>query len=72
MWLRLTRPDALIYLDAGYETTCHRRRLNWTPAEYAEQLHRLRHARQHAGLYLPTDDLTPDDVVERVMVFLHG
>ena len=70
MWLRLTRPDALIYLHAAYATTVARRQLNWTPDEYAEQLRRLAHARQHAGLIVPTDDLTPGQVLGRALDFL--
>ena len=32
--------------------------------EYAEQLHRLRHARQHADLFLDTNPLTFEEVID--------
>ena len=70
MWKQLTNPDVLIFLDASYEVTCRRRHLNWTEAEYAEQHHRLDHARQHADLYLMTDQLTPRNVQDMVSSFL--
>lgn len=63
MWKRLTDPDILIYLDVSYENTIIRRKLDWTLAEYAEQLHRLRHARQHADLVLDTNPYTFDEVL---------
>src|SRR4030043_526318 len=62
MWKRLTNPDILIYLDVSYENTIIRRNLDWSYSEYAEQLHRLRHARQHADLLLDTNPLTFDEV----------
>jgi ABC-type cobalamin/Fe3+-siderophores transport system ATPase subunit len=71
MWQRLTKPDVLIFLDASYPMTCHRRKLNWTPDEYAEQHRRLAHAREHADCYILTDELSPAEVQTTVMVFLH-
>lgn len=71
MWLQLTNPDVLIFLDASYEITCRRRNLNWTEYEYAEQHRRLAHARQHADLYILTDQLTPEEVQQEVRRFLH-
>ncbi|MBN2147019.1 MAG: hypothetical protein JW726_06505 [Anaerolineales bacterium] len=70
MWQRITNPDLLIYLDVSYENTLQRRRLDWTPAEYAEQLHRLRHARQHADIFVDTNPLTPTEVLQKVLDFL--
>jgi len=70
MWQRITSPDVLIYLDVSYENTIRRRQLNWTPDEYAEQLHRLRHARQYANFYLDTNLLTISEVLEQVINFL--
>jgi cytidylate kinase len=72
MWQRLTKPDLLIFIDASYPVTCRRRRLDWTEEEYAEQHRRLAHARQHADLYLNTDGLTVDEVLERVQQFIHA
>ncbi len=70
MWRRISNPDILIFLDVSYELSTHRRRLNWTEAEYAEQHHRLRDARQHADLYIDTNPLTPEQVLKRVLTFL--
>jgi hypothetical protein len=70
MWQRLTKPDLLIYLHVSFPLTIQRRKLNWTPAEYEEQLHRLRHARQHADLSIDTDQLTPEEVLETVILFV--
>jgi len=70
MWKRLTNPDILIYLDVSYENTILRRKLDWTFKEYSEQLHRLRHARLYADLFIDTNALELDDVVQSVDQFL--
>jgi deoxyadenosine/deoxycytidine kinase len=70
MWKRLTNPDILIYLDVSYENTILRRNLDWTYAEYAEQLHRLRHARQHADLILDTNPLSFDEILNAALRFI--
>lgn len=72
MWRRLTDPDFLIYLDAELRTVARRRCINWGKRYLADERHRLRHARQHCDLYLPTDDLTEEEVLERVVDFLEG
>jgi cytidylate kinase len=71
MWQRLTKPDILIFLDASHQTTCRRRRLDWTEAEWQEQQYRLRHARANAHLYLDTDTLTIDEVLDQVIAFIN-
>lgn len=70
MWQRLVHPDVLIFLDASYEVTIRRRKLEWTIEDYQEQHRRLFHARQHAQLYLLTDDLSPQSVLNNVIQFL--
>lgn len=72
MWQRITHPDVLIYLDVTYENAQKRRCLNWTPDEYAEQLRRLEHSRQHAHLTLDTNPLTVDQVLDAVVQFLNS
>lgn len=72
MWKRISNPDSLIYLHSSYEVSTLRRRLNWTEAEYAEQLRRLAHARQHADLIIETDLLTIEEVLQRVLNFLRA
>jgi len=70
MWQQISHPDWLIFLDVSYPETLNRKKLNWTPAEYQEQVRRLAHARQHADFYLMTDGLTPEQVAQKVTEFL--
>lgn len=71
MWRRITDPDVLIYLDAQLATIRLRRRDPDFPAWLLEaERYRLRHARQHCAIYLPTDDLTPEEVLARVLAAL--
>jgi ABC-type glutathione transport system ATPase component len=57
MWKRITNPDLLIFLQVSYTLSQQRRPMNWTEADYEEQQRRLSHAREHADLYLDTDNL---------------
>ena len=41
-----------------------------TPNEYEKQEYRLRDARQHADFYLDTDELTPEDILNKVLKFI--
>ena len=70
MWQRLTNPQILVFLDVSYPTSCHRRKLDWTEADWQEQQDRLSHARANADLYLDTDTLTVDEVLNRVVEFI--
>ncbi len=70
MWRRLARPDFLIYLDARLETITRRRGIDWGQERLDALNARLAHARAHCNLYLPTDDLTPPEVVARVRAAL--
>lgn len=70
MWQRITHPDFLIYLQVSYPNTMVRRNLNWTQAEYEEQLFRLRHARENADLLVDTDNLSEEQVIEFVLATL--
>jgi deoxyadenosine/deoxycytidine kinase len=71
MWRRIVRPDILIYLDVDFETLTQRRRqLRFGPAELAEQLRRLAHARAHCDLYVDTSSLSVDEVRTAVFDFL--
>jgi deoxyadenosine/deoxycytidine kinase len=71
MWKRLTNPDILIYLDVSYPLTIKRRHMNWTRGEYQEQVRRLDHARNHADLYIDTDELNTEEVLVRVLDYLN-
>jgi hypothetical protein len=72
MWQRLNPPDLLVYLDVTIETTRQRGRagLGWDQRYLDEQHERLRHARTHCDLYLPTDGLSQAEVLERVVEFV--
>ncbi|OQY25806.1 MAG: hypothetical protein DRJ03_30585 [Chloroflexi bacterium] len=72
MWRRITNPDILICLDAELNTIARRRRISWGQRYLNDERHRLRHARQHCDLLLPTDDLTKAQVLERVLAFLES
>ncbi len=70
MWRRLNCPDFLIYLDASLETIQERLGRPWEARWLELQRERLRHAREHCDLYLPTDGKSLDQLVEEVLRFL--
>jgi deoxyadenosine/deoxycytidine kinase len=73
MWQRIARPDFLIYLDVDFDTLTRRRRqLRFGPAELAEQVRRLAHARAHCDLYVDTSSLNMDEVRTAVFNFLQN
>jgi deoxyadenosine/deoxycytidine kinase len=72
MWQLITNPDILIYLDVSYKESLRRRPMNWTQKDFDQELDRLRHARINTNYYLNTDDLTPAEVLERVLFFLNN
>lgn len=72
MWQRISKPDILVYLDASYETCSQRKRLDWVPAEHAEELRRLSHAREHCHIYIHTDPLGVEEVLTRALRELEG
>lgn len=72
MWRRLTNPDILIFLNASYSVAQARRKLSWNTKEYKIQENRLRDARQYADFYLDTDELSPKEVLEKVIGFLEA
>jgi hypothetical protein len=71
MWRQIANPGVLIYLDAGIETVRARRDdPEWPEWLLMQEIERLRHAREHCDLYLETDSLTSDEVIEQVLAFL--
>jgi len=70
MWRRIARPDFLVYLDARLDTIARRRVIDWGQQRLDVLNTRLAHARAHCDLYLPTDDLEPSQVVDRVRAAL--
>src|SRR3990172_13051725 len=65
MWQIITKPDILIYLNASFPVSTARLKLNWQKKDHDEQLRRLHHARGHANLLINTDDLTPEQVLQK-------
>jgi RNase adaptor protein for sRNA GlmZ degradation len=73
MWHRITRPDILIYLDVSYPAARLRRpHIDGGPERLADQHTRLVHARNHCDYYLDTSDLTPLQVRQAVLAFIHS
>ncbi|NJC95094.1 MAG: hypothetical protein C3F07_14115 [Anaerolineales bacterium] len=72
MWQIISKPDVLIYLHASFPVSTARRRLDWREKDYDEQYRRLSHARDHAHIIIDTDDLTPDQVLQKALEHLTG
>jgi cytidylate kinase len=72
MWRKITNPDVLIYLHVSYPVSLQRRQQTLSEAEYQEQVHRLRHARQFADLLIETDELSASEVLQKVLSHLQG
>jgi len=71
MWQRISRPRWLVYLDVSFSTITRRRLpIHFRPQELVEQKRRLAHAKQNCDLYIPTDDLTPDEILKLVLEFV--
>ena len=60
-----TNPDILIYLDVTPETCFER-----TGKEREGRTDNLSHARENCDLYISTDEMAIDEVLERTMMFL--
>ena len=73
MWQRITKPDLLVYLDVDYPTTLIRRpHIDLGPERVDIQNQRLLHAREHADFYIDTSGLTPEEIGNKVLVFLNS
>ncbi len=67
MWKQIGNPDILIYLDVSYEVSTARTASNWPRVIYDKQVQRLEHAKLNADLYIQTDELSPDKVLEYIL-----
>jgi deoxyadenosine/deoxycytidine kinase len=72
MWQKISRPDVLIYLDASLPVVAERRSADWSEEYLAKLNRRLSHARQHCDLYIQTDRLSEEEVLERALDFLRA
>ena len=70
MWQVITKPNILIFLHASFPVSTARRKLNWREKDYDEQSRRLSPARHHAHIIIDTDDLTPDQVLQKALDYL--
>jgi hypothetical protein len=70
MWQRITGPDLLVYLDVSWGTARQRRPTDAGPGWWDELARRLRHARQYADMYILTDELSPQEVLDRTLALL--
>lgn len=70
MWQIISKPDVLIYLHSSFLVSTLRRNLNWQLKDYDEQLRRLSHAREHAGIIIETDNVTPEQVLQEALSYL--
>jgi len=70
LWQYFQPPAVLIYLDARLATIAQRRPIDFSDDYLDELRYRLRHARQNCDLYVQTDDLTPAEVLEKVIAYL--
>lgn len=66
LWNR-TQPDILIVLDAQLISIRQRRTVSWGEERLAAQRKRLDDACQHADLYIQTDELSKDEIVQCVL-----
>lgn len=74
LWERLhPQTNVLIMLDARFETTKQRRpSISYGPERLEEQRRRLAMAREQCHLYLPTDDLSIEQVRQTVVNWLEA
>ncbi len=70
MWLRITRPDLLIYLAVSREAAERRVGQPFPSGMWERMLTRLAHARAHADLLVETAPLSAVEVLELVLQFL--
>lgn len=67
-WLwRHKKPDFLVVLDVTLTTARRRRNVSWDEHKLADQHRALADARKNCHLYLPTDDLTTEQVTAKVV-----
>lgn len=63
-------PDFLIMIDATLETIKKRRKVTWDQGRLVVQHERLKDARENADLYIQTDSLSKEMVVQKVLDFI--
>ncbi len=69
LWQR-RNPDYLVMLDATLPVVRRRRNVAWDEERLTVQRERLKNARQHADLFIQTDALSKEEVVQTVLSYL--
>ncbi|MCR3922705.1 MAG: hypothetical protein NUK65_09350 [Firmicutes bacterium] len=69
LWMR-KNPTVLVYLYCSLATAQKRRQIFWGQERLNDQWQRLAHARAHCDLFLTTDEMTIQDVLETVITFV--
>ncbi len=73
MWLRLSNPDVLIYLDVDQDVAAQREGLSQPSSWWQDEREfRLAHARAHCHIYVDTTLLTPLEVFDKVHAALNN
>jgi deoxyadenosine/deoxycytidine kinase len=67
MWKQMSNPDFLIYLDVSFDISILRTGTSWNRGIFEKQVARLEHARNHADLFIQTDELNPQQVLDIVL-----
>ncbi len=66
LWRR-KNPDFLVCLSCTLETAKSRRKISWDQGRLDDQWKRLANAKDHCNLYLPTDGMTIEEVLDTVI-----
>ena len=72
MWKIVSNPDVLVYLDVSFENSMRRKKQNWNYRDYQIQLGRLNNALNNADLYIDTNNLSVEQVFEKVIKYLRN
>jgi shikimate kinase len=67
LWRHRTAQVILVYLDASFQTCTDRKHFTWPVADYQEQIRRLARARRECDVFVATDGLTPEAVLQGVL-----
>jgi len=66
------KPDVLIMIDATLPAIKKRRFVTWDEDRLVVQHERLRDARENANLYIQTDELSREEVLQTIINFIRG
>lgn len=65
-------PDVLVMIDATLSAIKKRRFVTWDEDRLVIQHERLRDARENANLYIQTDELSREEVLQTIINFIRG